>query len=112
MDEAGSSADEGVGDSCDSEWDGSDWEESSADGGSDHDGAGGDERMTAYANEVVGRRVTLWWRAENQWFQGTVASFVPLRRLHLIQCVRIFAPHIAHALRMSPLLHAPSPTRE
>jgi hypothetical protein len=99
VDEAGASADESVDDSGDSEWDGSDCEESSSDGGSNYDGAGGDARMRPYADEVVGRRVTLWWPAENQWFEGTVASFVRGRRLHLIQCVHTFALHIAHVMR-------------
>jgi hypothetical protein len=46
----------------------------------------------AYADEVVGRRVTLWWHAEEQWFQGTVANFVRARRMHLVRCVRRRSP--------------------
>jgi hypothetical protein len=77
VDEAASSADEDESDAV-----GSDMEESSS-GGSTY-GENGDER-TRYADQVVGWRVSIWWPAESQWFQGTVASFVRGHRLHLVK---------------------------
>jgi hypothetical protein len=59
---------------------------------SEHDAARASGTRAAYADEVVGRRVTLWWAAEEAWFEGTVAKFVPGRRQHLIRCVRASAP--------------------
>jgi hypothetical protein len=54
----------------------------------------GESGTRPYADEVIGRRVTLWW-AEEAWFEGTVASFVPGRRQHLVRYVRASTPLVA-----------------
>ena len=59
-------------------------------------------RLPMSGQQLVGRRVRVWWEGDECFYAGKIAEYIPMTREHVVKCAR---PLLSSLSRVSRVTH-------